>query len=158
MAYVKFDPFTGFEQFARKMGDFAKEFEKGINVEYGNFSPKIDIIEDDKNIWLYAEIAGIAKDSIKVTVNEQNELLIKGNKKRNDIVSQKLDEQENKDESPDLSFIRSERRFGDFSRTFMLPDNINRDSIKAKYNEGVLEIRLDKKEPESPKEKEINID
>jgi HSP20 family molecular chaperone IbpA len=40
----------------------------------------------------------------------------------------------------------------------MLPDNINRDSIKAKYNEGVLEIRLDKKEPEAPKEKEINID
>ncbi len=157
MTYFKLDPFRGFESVAKKMSQLADEFDKGVNIEYGDFSPRIDIAEDEKKIYLYAEIPGVEKKDVKVTINDENTLLIKGKKLRDDAVSKKAEEDKaNEDEA--VSFIRAERKFGEFSRTFVLPDNINNDSIKASFKDGILSIELDKKEPEKPKEKEINID
>jgi HSP20 family protein len=155
MTYVKLDPFRGFESVAKKMSQLVDDFDKGFNIEYGDFAPKIDIAEDEKKIYLYAEIPGVDKKDVKVTINDENTLLIKGKKLRNDVVSEKAD---NEDAKEEISFIRAERRFGEFSRSFVLPDNINSESIKASFKDGILSIELDKKEPEKPKEKEINID
>ncbi len=54
------------------------------------------------------------------------------------------------------NYIRNERVFGEFSRSFVLPENIDFEKIAAKFENGVLELAIPKKEPEKPKE--INID
>lgn len=148
MAVLRFDPFRGFETFAKKMNDLAREAEKGVNIEYGSFAPVVDIYEDDSKIYIQAEMPGVEKDQVKVTLNDENVLIIKGQKKRNP---------EYTDKDEDTSFMRMERRFGDFSRSFMVPDNIKKDSVNAKFNDGVLNITLEKVAPEKPKEVEINI-
>lgn len=148
MGIIKFDPFRGFEQITRKMSDFMSDFEKGVSFEYGAFLPKVDIAEDEKNLFIHVEIPGIAKEDIKLTISDDNVLVIKGEKKRNDKYEIKEDEK---------TFIRAERTFGAFTRSFMLPDNINKDSINAKYENGVLIVTLEKKEPEKPKEVQVEI-
>lgn len=149
MAIVRFDPMRGFESLARRVNSLTSEFEKGFNVEFGSFSPRIDISEDEKSIYLNAEIPGIAKDDIKLTINDDNVLILKGEKKR---------ENKSEEQNEQSSFIRMERSFGEFTRSFMLPENINKDSISAKFDNGILMVTLEKKEPEKPKEIEVTIE
>ena len=148
MALVRFDPFRGFENVAKKMSSLVNEAEKGMSVEFGSFAPRVDIVEDDKRLFVQAELPGILKEDVKVTINDENILNIKGEKKP-----------ENKPEGENCErcYIRVERNYGSFMRSFMLPDNINAESISAKFENGVLSIALDKKEPEKPKEIKIDI-
>jgi len=143
MTLVRFEPFRGFERLSKKFGDFANDFEKGISFEMGGFSPRIDITEDDKNLFVHAEIAGMGKSDVKVSVNEDRMLILKGEKKK----------AEKKD---DVNFLRNERVFGEFERSFMLPDNVDVEKIQAKYDSGILELVIPKMEP--PKPKEINVE
>jgi HSP20 family protein len=83
---------------------------------------------------------------VKVTINDDNILVIKGEKKR-----------EFKTEDKERNFIRVERSYGSFQRSFMLPDNVKKDNVSAKFENGVLTITLEKIEPEPPKQIEIPI-
>ncbi len=144
MTLMRFDPFRGFESLGRRMSSLANEFEKGMTVETGGFNPRIDILEEENSILVHAEIPGMDKSEIKISMNEDRMLTLKGEKKRNDT-------------EEDKAFIRSERSFGSFSRSFLLPENIDPEGISAKFNNGVVEISIPKKEPEQPKEYEVNI-
>ncbi len=147
MALVKYDPFRGFEGVVRKMQDFMSDFDSGIggtSVERGGFAPITDVKEDDKFFYVHAEIPGMKKDDVKITLNGDNVLTVRGEKK-----SEEKKENE--------SFIRIERSFGSFSRSFLLPENIKSDSIKAEYKDGVLNLTIEKTEPAKPQEKEIKI-
>jgi HSP20 family protein len=64
---------------------------------------------------------------------------------------------EEKKENKDHSYIRIERRYGEFSRFFALPENVDKDKISAKFDNGVLHLSIEKKEPEKPNEKLIEI-
>ncbi len=149
MAIVRFDPLRGFESLARRMSNFANEFDKGLNLEFGNFSPRIDISEDEGLIYLQAEIPGLTKDNIKLSISDDNVLVLKGEKKR---------EVKSEDSKDGFSYVRMERSFGEFSRSFILPENIKKDSIAAKFENGVLYVSLEKIEPEKPKEIEVSIE
>lgn len=146
MSLVRFDPFRGFESVMKRMGDFMNDVDKGVNIEFGGFAPRADISEDEKSLTVNVELPGIRKEDVKITINEDNVLMIKGEKKR-----------EEKSESEDRSYIRVERTFGSFNRSFVLPQNIKTDSINAKFENGVLTITLDKVEPKKPKEIEISV-
>jgi len=149
MGIVKFDPFRGFESLSHKMNSMLSDFEKGFSVEYGSFAPRIDISEDEKNVYLQAELPGVKKEDVKITINEDNLLTIRGEKRR----EEKTEENDEK-----RSFIRIERAFGEFTRSFILPENIRKDSIAAKYENGILMVALEKVEPAQPKEVEISIE
>ena len=144
MALVRFDPFRGFENLSKKMSDFIGDFDKGVNIEFGGFAPRVDISEDEKYLYVHAELPGINKENVKITVNDDNVLIIKGEKKREEVVE-------------DKTFIRVERNYGSFSRSFMLPDNVKTDSISAKYENGILSLTLEKIEPVKPKEVNVEI-
>lgn len=149
MTLVKYNPYRGFDTLAKRMNDFIGEFERDSFFRGGNlgnraFLPVVDIKEDDKHIYLKAEIPGINKEDIKVSINEDNMLMIRGEKKFEE-------KQENE------TFIRMERSFGEFTRSFLLPENVKDEDIKAKFDNGVLEIILEKIEPTKPKEIEVNI-
>jgi len=146
MAIIRFDPFRSFESLARRMSEMFEDFEKGITVTPSDFFPRVDISEDEKHLYVTVEIPGVNKEDVKVTINDDNILVIKGEKKR-----------EFKTEDKERNFIRVERSYGSFQRSFMLPDNVKKDNVSAKFENGVLTITLEKIEPEPPKQIEIPI-
>lgn len=148
MAIMRFDPRRSFEQVAKRMNDFISEFDKGVSFEFGSFAPRVDISEDEKYFFVQAELPGMRKEDVKLTISDDNLLIIKGEKKREETA-------ENNTEGK--SFIRVERNYGTFTRTFMLPDNVRKDSINARFENGILDITLEKIEPEKPKEMEVEI-
>jgi HSP20 family protein len=155
MTYINFDPFKTVEQFARRMQEFANEFEKNINYDFNeNFRPRVDISEDEKNVYLVFEISGVKKEDVKITISEDKVLTVKGSKERPFVNKEQKDGEV---QSSEHTYIKAERRFGEFSRSFSLPDNINTEAINAKYENGLLYITLAKIEPAKPKEIEISV-
>lgn len=144
MNYIKFDPFRGFEKVSRRMNQLVNEMNHGISFETGSFNPRVDISEDSKFVYVLAELPGIQKDNVKVSVNEENILSIKGEKKLGEQPENKV-------------FLRTERKYGEFSRSFVLPENLNKEGISAKFEDGLLELSIPKIEPPQPKEFEVNI-
>jgi len=149
MALVKYNPFRGFESIIKRMNDLMADFDRDTFFDNSllgtrTFLPAVDIKEDEKFIYINAEMPGMKKDDIKVTINDDNVLQIKGVKKY-------------EEKKEDETYIRMERSFGEFVRSFALPENVKEDSIKAKYEDGILTISLEKTEPSKPKEIEIKV-
>jgi len=82
MAIMRFDPMRGFEQLSRRFGSLMSDLDKGFSVEYGNFAPRVDISEDERHFFIEAELPGIKKEDVKVSINDENVLTIKGVKER----------------------------------------------------------------------------
>jgi HSP20 family protein len=108
-----------------------------------NFVPKVDITEDKDNLYIMAEIPGISKDNVKVTMVEDL-LTISGEKKK-----EETEEKQN--------YYRLERNEGFFTRSFTLPVKVKSEKIKAEFKDGVLNIALPKVEEAKRIEKEIAI-
>jgi HSP20 family protein len=104
--------------------------------------PSIDIEENNGNLMVRAEIPGMSKDEIKVSVKEDL-LKISGERK-----------QEN--ETKDKTFHRIERSYGKFERFIRLPSEVDADKVKASYKDGVLNVTLPK--PESMKPKQVDVE
>lgn len=142
MTLIKFEPLRDLENLQTKINRVFGEFPS--NFDYQNtFLPKIDISEDEKNIYFEAEIPGIKKEDIKILL-EDNILTIKGEKKN----------QENK---KDKTLIRNERVYGSFTRSFTLHEAINPDAANAEFENGILKIVLEKEAHKAVKERHIKI-
>jgi HSP20 family protein len=135
------NPARGIEEFVKQFQGIADSIEKGITVETGNFSPRLDVTENDANFIVHIELPGVAKSDVKVSVNDEYLMTIEGEKKRSD----------------ESNLLRSERVFGAFKRNLQLPETADVEKIKATYNQGVLELTIDKKIPETPKQYEVII-
>jgi len=105
--------------------------------------PAADISENKDNFVVTAELPGIRKEDIKVTV-QNNMFTISGEKKRD--VEDKGD-----------TWHRVERSYGIFARSFELPAMIDANKIKADFKDGVLTIELPKAEDAKPKEIMIDV-
>ncbi len=149
MTLVKYDPFTGVDSVIRRMDRWMDGFNRRSMVfNTSAWMPKIDVQEEDDRFWVSAELPGIAKEDVKVKVNDDNMLIISGEKRS--VFEEK--------EEDDKRLIRSERTYGSFTRSFILPENVDKESIRAKYENGVLNLEILKTEPEKPNELEITID
>ena len=105
-------------------------------------SPKVDIFDDGENFVLSAELPGVSKEDLNIDIKD-NRLTIKGEKKL-----------ENKTEKE--GYLRVERSYGVFERTFFLDENVDRETIKAEYKDGVLRLTLPRKQDEPSKKIEVN--
>lgn len=105
---------------------------------------KADLVENENDYSLAVEIPGLNKEDIKISY-EDSTLTISAEKKEN---IDKSDESKN--------YVHKEIYYGSFSRSFQL-ENIDKDGIKANYNNGILNVSLPKKEIENTK-KFINIE
>ena len=142
MTLIKFEPIRDFELLGNKIHRFFGEFPS--NFDYNNtFSPKIDISEDEKNIYLEAEIPGIKKEEINISL-EDNIITIKGEKKFSS-------------EKKEKNLIRNERIYGSFSRSFTLHEELNPDAANAEFENGILKIVLEKAAQKTVKERQIQI-
>ncbi|HOJ38114.1 MAG TPA: Hsp20/alpha crystallin family protein [Ignavibacteriales bacterium] len=140
MALVKYNPFGEIE---KAFKEFEKYFTDVFTSPASYNLPKIDLYEKDGYIHVDVEVAGFGKDDIKVTLQD-NILTISGQRK---------EEKEEKDKK----YYIKERAYGAFSRSFNLGDDVNKDSIEATYDNGLLKIKIAKVEPVKPEVKQIEI-
>lgn len=149
MNLVRFEPFRNFNTLSRRMNSIMNEFDTDavFNTHRG-FHPTVDVHEDENFVTIEAEIAGVRKEDLNVSINDENILVLKGTKNR---------ETKQEDEKEGSTFLRVERNFGEFTRSFVLPDNISTDKIDAQFKDGLLTVKLEKKEPEKPKELKVTI-
>jgi HSP20 family protein len=115
--------------------------------ELADWAPKVNVSETDSAIHVHAELPGVSKDDIRVEVDEEGTLLIKGEKK-----------QQRKEEDKDKRYTVVESSFGQFERRIPLPEGVSRDQIKAKCSEGVLEIDIPRAAPRERSATPINIE
>ena len=99
--------------------------------------PDLDVSETDKEIIVRAEVPGIERDDIDITLTN-GLLTIKGEKKH-------------EDEEKKEDYHRIERRYGSFARTLRLPSDVEHDNIEANYKDGVLKLVIPKPEKEEAK-------
>jgi len=113
----------------------------GISV-YDKYSyPKVDIIQNEKDMLIEAEIPGLSKEDVSVEL-EKNILTISG-------VSRK-------DKSSDkTNYIRREIKRSSFKRSFTISDSLNKEKIKADFKDGILNITIPKNKPDSVKKLKI---
>ena len=116
---------------------FTPLFARPGTQEY-KWKPSADISETEDSFEVRAELPGVTKDDVHISVKEDL-LTIKGEKR-----------QEKTDDSKD--YRRVERRYGSFERRFTLPPKIEVDNIKAEFNDGVLTLSIPKLEEVKPKE------
>lgn len=105
--------------------------------------PAIDMYDDEKNIYVKADVAGIEEKDLNVIIQE-NIMTITG---------ERVDE---KKESRGRGCVISERRTGSFSRSVSIPENVKQENIKAELKNGVLTVTLPKEKPAQLKEIRIN--
>jgi len=118
-------------------------FEKDGNG-FAEWSPSADISETKKEFLIKAELPGVEKSDIHVSVNN-GMLTIEGEHKRHK-------------EEDDETFHRVENFYGKFARTFPLPDNVDESKIEAQCKNGVLKVHLPKSKQAAPElSKEIKI-
>lgn len=150
MTLVRFEPFRELENIGRRVNDRVNDFIKLMENEgafdKSRFVPRVDVAEDEKNLYIHAELPGMTKDNVQVVIDEERILTIKGEKR-----------QEEHTEDKKKNFVRIERNYGSFTRSFTLPDNINAEAISAAFENGVLNVTLPKMEPAKPKEVNIAI-
>ncbi len=108
-----------------------------------NWSPSADISETDSEYIVKADLPGVDKKNINVSL-DKNVLTINGERTYNE-------------ETKDEKRHRIESFFGSFERSFTLPGDVKSEKIKASYTDGVLDIRLPKSAASKPKTVAISI-
>ena len=145
MQLTRWDPWQGMEdvfgRYARALSVPSSGSQEIMAT--GDWAPRVDIAETDKEFTIKAEIPDVKKEDVKISV-ENGVLSIKGERKQ---------EKEEKDKK----FHRVERFYGTFTRSFSLPDNVDENKIEAAFKDGVLNLQIPKTEEEKPKALEVKV-
>lgn len=128
------EPFTLFRPFA----PFAEE-----TLPLSSWAPACDIFETDKQIVVRAELPGMRREDIHVSV-EHNTLLLSGERRFEHDTTRE-------------HYHRVERNYGEFTRSFSLPHTVAPDRIQATFSDGLLTVTLPKREEALPKQIEVKI-
>ena len=115
----------------------------GADREQGRrWVPPVDLVEAEDHFVLRADLPGLADDDVNVEVQDGT-LTISG-------------ERHAEHESQERGWYRIERSFGSFNRSLTLPDGVDSDAISARFENGVLEVRIPKPEERKPRRVEIS--
>jgi HSP20 family protein len=107
------------------------------------WTPALDVYEDKDNLYVKAELPGMKREDIEVTLHDGT-LSISGERK-------------NESKHEDADVYRSERFFGRFQRTVALSSTVAADKVKAQYKDGILTVTLPKTEEAKPKYIDVNV-
>jgi len=127
----------------QRLKRFFEDWDLELPTESVNF-PKIDIWEDDEKYVLEAELPGFDKKDIDVNISD-DVLTIRATRKK-------------EEEKKDKNYYYAERSYGEFVRSVRLPAEVDKKGIKAKYNNGVLELTLPKTKEAKEKTTKIEIE
>lgn len=126
-------------QFSRLFGELNRDFDVFDRV----WSPTVDLKETDDAYTLEADLPGLKKEDIDLTVVD-NIVTVKGSRKH-------------EAETKEKGYHRIERRYGGFERSFEIPGGFDGEKIQAHYEDGVLRVTLPKREEAKPKQIEVRV-
>jgi HSP20 family protein len=106
--------------------------------------PSVDIVKEGDDIVVKAELPGMKKEDIDVSLTKDT-ITISGEKKKEEKIEKK-------------DYYSLERSYGSFKRSFSLPAEVRTEKASAKFKDGVLEIRIPKTEEAKKKEKKVMIE
>lgn len=140
----RFEPFRGttFQDLGRFFGEF---LERAGSQESNltTWAPAVDIFENEHELVVKADLPDIDPKELDIRV-ENNVLTIRGERKF---------EKEVKEEN----YLRVERAYGSFARSFTLANTVNAEAIHADYQNGVLTLHVPKREEAKPKQIKVNV-
>ncbi len=122
---TRWEPFA---EFAELRNRFDRMFEGLAEGESRSWTPAIDVERDKDNLIVRADVPGIKPDEVKIEV-EDDILTVSG-------------AHEERKEQKDKDYLRRERRYGSFSRSMALPTGVDAKKIKAKTQNGVVEVTI----------------
>lgn len=147
MAVVKWDPFRDLISIQDRMN---KLFEQTISrsradegITATTWTPSVDIYETPETIVMKAELPGLGREDIDIQIRD-NTLTLRGERRFAKDVHEE-------------NYLRIERAYGSFQRSFTLPTTIQQDKIRAVFKDGVLELTLPKAEGSKPKKIAIEV-
>lgn len=151
MSIVKWSPLKELEEMRKDMDRLFEEFfspitrrrRSWLKPEMGVIVPNIEMYDRKNEIVVKAELPGVAKENIDLTITKDS-LTLKGEAKK---------EEEIKEED----YYAAEISYGSFARTIALPVEVDSEKAKASFKDGVLEIILPKREEAKPKEIKIEV-
>ena len=141
----RFEPFQGGtlqEQVNRLFTEaFGRTSEEGSITTW---APAVDIFETEHELVVKADLPDIKPEELDIRV-ENNILTIRGERKFEKTVTEE-------------KYLRVERAYGSFSRSFSLANTVNPEAIKAEYKNGVLTLTVPKREEAKPKQIKVNVE
>ena len=145
MNLVTWDPYRELgalqDRVNRIFGGPAIRRERDEEMNLGAWIPPVDIVEEKDRILLTAELPGFKDNDIQIQM-EGGVLTLRGERK-------------SEAEKEGRTFHRMERSYGQFVRSFTLPNNVDRENVKASFADGLLEIELPKREEARPRQIKI---
>ncbi len=144
------DPFKELEDMHRQMDrlfglSLPSHADRQAGLMEGAWNPAVDIYDSKDSVLVKADIPGMKKQDLEISVEDQT-LYLKGEKK-----------EEKKSEDAKKGYVRSERFYGSFRRAIPLGCAIDQGKVSARYRDGVLEVTLPKKEEAKPTQVKIDI-
>ena len=140
--YAVMNPLEQLSHLRDEVNRFFEPF-SGMTQGFNSWSPAIDLFQDKDNVIVKAELTGMKKEDIDVSLHEGT-LTISGERK-------------SEEEHREGENYRSERFYGRFQRSIMLPSAVAADKVNAAYKDGILTITLPKSEEAKPKQIEVNV-
>ncbi len=110
-------------------------------------SPAVNIIENDREYKVELAAPGLTKDDFRIDLHDDNHLIVSMEKKT-----------ENKEEDKNNKYLRREFSYMNFRQSMILPDNIEKDKINAKAEDGVLSISIPKRKEEEKVNTPVRIE
>jgi HSP20 family protein len=148
-ALMRWDPFKELDDLQSRLSTvlgrapIRKEGSKDEAMTVAEWAPLVDIVEDENEYLIKAELPEVSKEHVKVTV--QDEVLT--------ITGERQYEKEEKGKR----YHRVERAYGSFARSFALPEDADGDKVAAEFKDGVLKVHLPKSAKAKPKSIDVKI-
>jgi len=143
---TQFQPFRGVSSLQEQINRlFNETFERSTNeANLTTWAPAVDIFETEHSLVVKADLPEIKPEELDIRV-ENNILTIRGERK--------FEKQVNED-----NYLRVERAYGSFSRSFALANTVNVEAIQADYKNGVLTLTIPKREEAKPKQIKVRVE
>jgi HSP20 family protein len=143
----KWNPFKEMEDLQNRLSSFFNwtpmRHKSMEDMTVSEWSPLVDITEDDKEYLIKAELPEIKKEDLKVSV-ENGILSIRGERKK-------------EVEEKGKRYHRVERAYGAFTRSFSLPDDADVSKVNAEFKNGILNVHIGKSESARPKSIDVKV-
>jgi HSP20 family protein len=135
MDLVPFEPFS-------LLRDIDRMLESGAGRQ-STWAPRLDVFSREKELVIRMEIPGVSADDIDVTIEDRT-LTISGTRKFDETV-------------PEGEFLRREIFTGSFKRTLVLPEELNRNEISARTENGILEVAIPRRPEVLPRKVKVDV-
>ena len=142
---ARLEPFRGFSPLHDQVNRIFNQTVQGHTDESAltAWAPSVDIFETPNELVVKADLPDVDEKDIDIRV-ENNLLTVRGERKFDKSVAED-------------NYLRIERTYGTFSRSFSLPNTVNPEAIRAEYKNGVLTVSLPKREESKPRQVKVNV-